>query len=324
MSAIAGSEDPIKVLITLHPGFDLLDFAGPLEVLSYTKQDINDPESNAFDITVASVTDDLKVFSNQGVLIEANISKKEALDTLNDYEILIVPGGNTPKDIDLKAIHLNPPPQVAIIKAFADLQKTEVEQAEDEQTDLKRERTLMSVCTGSLFLAQAGVLQGLYATTHPDHDVQLEMICQHASAHDTQNRTEVITGCRYVVNNARFDIPDEDEEPEANPFIQSYDQFILSKKERRKSSARRGSVSHKLAMLAESVGTKSEKRLGGLRVITAGGVMSGIDAALYVASAYVSVEAAEESARVMQHFDWQKGVVVDSVDFEKVTTSDMY
>ena len=94
MSAIAGSEDPIKVLITLHPGFDLLDFAGPLEVLSYTKQDINDPESNAFDVTIASVTDELKVYSNQGAVIEANISRKEALETLNEYDLFTTTRSN--------------------------------------------------------------------------------------------------------------------------------------------------------------------------------------------------------------------------------------
>jgi hypothetical protein len=32
----------IKVLITMHAGMDTLDFAGPLEVLSYAKHNIND------------------------------------------------------------------------------------------------------------------------------------------------------------------------------------------------------------------------------------------------------------------------------------------
>lgn len=66
--------------------------------------------------------------------------------------------------------------------------------------------------------------------------------------------------------------------------------------------------------LEENVEGRKQKRMGGLRVITAGGVTSGIDAALYLASAYVSVESAEEVARLMQ-FHWVKGVVVDSIDF---------
>ncbi|KAF3921899.1 hypothetical protein ABW20_dc0100748 [Dactylellina cionopaga] len=305
MSAIAdGPEEAIKVLITLHSNFDLVDFAGPVEVLSHTKHDLNDPNSDGFDITIASVNDqgELKVTSSQGVVIEAQITKKEALDRLTEFDILIVPGGGT-ENVDVRKPDAE---QVEIIREFAKIQ----------ETDPKRERTLMSVCTGALFLAQAGVLQGLYATTHPDHDVRLEMLCQHASAHDTENRTEVLTGARYVVNNARFDVGDTEDEESANPFIQSYDQYILSKKERRKSNARRGSISRRLSMtIPENVSARATKRLGGLRVITAGGVMSGIDASLYVASAYVSVESAEESARIMQHFDWHKGVVVDSIDF---------
>ncbi|KAF3902634.1 hypothetical protein ABW21_db0209878 [Orbilia brochopaga] len=302
MSAIVDDE-VIKVLITLHDGFDLLDFAGPLEVLSHTKQHQNDPDSDAFDVTIASLTDSLEVQSAQGAMIKAHISRKEALEQLKDFEVMIVPGGGTSKEVDLKR---DEPAQVPIVRAFADLQ----------EADPKRERTLMSVCTGSLFLAQAGVLRGLYATTHPDYDVQLEMICQYASAYTEEHRTEVLQNCRYVVNNARFDIGDPEEEASANPFIQTYEQYIQSRKERRKSNARRGSVSHRLSMsIPENVSARAGKRLGGLRVITAGGVMSGIDAALYVASAYVSVEAAEESARVMQHFDWHKGVVVDSIDF---------
>jgi hypothetical protein len=48
MSAIAEDGDgtmpePVKVLFTLHPGLDALDFIGPLEVLSHARHDINDP-----------------------------------------------------------------------------------------------------------------------------------------------------------------------------------------------------------------------------------------------------------------------------------------
>lgn len=32
----------IKVLFTLHPGMEVLDFTGPLDVLSKAKHDIND------------------------------------------------------------------------------------------------------------------------------------------------------------------------------------------------------------------------------------------------------------------------------------------
>ena len=54
-------------------------------------------------------------------------------------------------------------------------------------------------------------------------------------------------------------------------------------------------------------------RLGGLRVITAGGISAGLDAALYLVSILVDEDAANEVARFMQH-DWIKGIVVDGLD----------
>ena len=54
-------------------------------------------------------------------------------------------------------------------------------------------------------------------------------------------------------------------------------------------------------------------RLGGLRVITAGGSTSGIDAALYLTSILVDEDAANEVARVLQH-TWIKGTIVDGLD----------
>jgi len=63
----------------------------------------------------------------------------------------------------------------------------------------------------------------------------------------------------------------------------------------------------------ESIARRAAMRLGGLRVITSGGVSAGIDAALYLVSAMVSEESAEEIARVMQ-WTWTKGVVVDGLD----------
>jgi transcriptional regulator GlxA family with amidase domain len=54
-------------------------------------------------------------------------------------------------------------------------------------------------------------------------------------------------------------------------------------------------------------------RLGGLRVITAGGVAAGLDAALYLVSAMVSEETALEVARLMQ-ITWTKGTVIDGLD----------
>lgn len=74
-------------------------------------------------------------------------------------------------------------------------------------------RTLLSVCTGSLFLAQQGILAGLTATTHPDSLVRFENICSQAVLRDLGERTDVVEDTRYVVNNLRFELGDEDENP---------------------------------------------------------------------------------------------------------------
>lgn len=76
----------------------------------------------------------------------------------------------------------------------------------------------------------------------------------------------------------------------------------------------KGSMSFKSSnSRRESITRRAAMRLGGLRVITAGGVSSGIDAALYLVSALVSEEAALEAARLMC-WQWQRGVVVDGLD----------
>lgn len=63
----------------------------------------------------------------------------------------------------------------------------------------------------------------------------------------------------------------------------------------------------------ESITRRAAMRLGGLRVITCGGVSAGVDGALYLISALVSDEAADEAARMMQ-WTWTKGLVIDGLD----------
>ncbi len=133
-----------------------------------------------------------------------------------------------------------------------------------QQSDPSKERTLMSIGTGSLILAQAGLLQGLAATTHPDYYTRMEIICKEAARRGDLEQTDVMEE-NYVVNNARFDLG---EKLEDNPFV-------LSKRPdgRRKSIARKGSNAWKESVKRrESNARRASLRLGGLRVITSGGV----------------------------------------------------
>ena len=63
----------------------------------------------------------------------------------------------------------------------------------------------------------------------------------------------------------------------------------------------------------ESITRRAAMRLGGLRVITGGGVSAGIDASLYLVSILVDEEIAEDVAHFIQH-TWKKGIVVDGLD----------
>lgn len=76
---------------------------------------------------------------------------------------------------------------------------------------------------------------------------------------------------------------------------------------------RKGSMSFKGANRRESIVRRAAMRLGGLRVITSGGVAAGIDAALYLVSVLVDEQSALEVANQMQT-TWTKGVVVDGLD----------
>ncbi|KIH90097.1 hypothetical protein SPBR_00819 [Sporothrix brasiliensis 5110] len=283
-SAVADQE-PLSVLIALQDKFDLIDFAGPLEVFNWAQHDAKDPNTKAFDITVAG--GEPKVLSGQNVVIGSQISFKEAYDQLEDFDILVIVGGNTAEILKTRAEPLG------LIQKFSELQKANPIQ----------ERTLLSICTGSLFLADLGILAGLSATTHPDYLTTFENLCSQAATRNLDERTDVIEDARYVVNNLRFDLGDEDD----NPYIRRKSDA------RRPSNARKGSISLKGSSRRESIARRAAMRLGGLRVITAGGISSGIDAALYTVSALVSEEAANEVARMLQ-WTWTKGVVVDGLD----------
>merc|ERR1712070_933754 len=154
MSAIVeepdGFYEPIKVLITLHEGMDTMDAIGPMEVFRQGLHDKKVKESKAFRVIFAGK--EQNTMTAQNIPIRAHIDYDEAMKRIGEIDLLIVPGGGTD----------NQP--MPLIKAFSELQKK----------NPSRERSLVSVCTGSLFLAEAGILSGLAATTHPDYVTKME------------------------------------------------------------------------------------------------------------------------------------------------------
>jgi putative intracellular protease/amidase len=244
------------------------------------------PATKAFSTTFVSLTE--HTTSKQGASFRAHIDFKEAYARLAEFDVLIIPGGNVDPVLKTKSEPLG------LIKAFSDIQKKHPE----------RERTLFSVCTGSLFLAQQGILNGLSATTHPDYYAKFEKIASEIAMRDLADRCDVMEE-RYVVNNLRFDLG---ENPNENPYV------------RRKSDAKRPSMVRKGSNAWRESNTRRESnarraslRLGGLRVITTGGITCGLDASLYLVSIMVNEESAQEAARIMQ-YEWRKGIVVDGID----------
>ncbi|WPG98520.1 Hypothetical protein R9X50_00131100 [Acrodontium crateriforme] len=308
--------EPIKVLIALFDGMDVMDAIGPLEAFSHALHQKGKKETAAFRTIFAS--DDEYTNTTQGATLRAHMTYDEAMKRLSEIDVLVIPGGS-----GNEAVIKGKKQPLPLIKAFAELQ----------QKNPARERSLMSVCTGSHILGEAGILSGLCATTHPDHYTKLEIICSNAAQRDLADRTDVMEE-RYIVNNLRFELG---ENPDENPYLMSKHQLKEQRRRRsstagpippieehpngggpmggrRPSAARKGSISLKQSnMRRESVLKRANLRLGGLRVLTTGGVTSGIDGALYLIGALVSDDAAEEAARVMCH-KWVKGVVVDGTD----------
>ncbi|KAF2738495.1 class I glutamine amidotransferase-like protein [Polyplosphaeria fusca] len=301
MSAIAdnadGPNEIIKVLFALFPNYNTLDVAGPLEILSRALHDIKDKESKGFKIEMVGPA--AAMTSTQGLTIKADMDYEDANEELEDYDLIIVPGGDGVTDVlDKNSEPLN------LLKNFVTL----------HEKSPSKERTVLAISNGSLVLGQLGMLEGLAATTHPDYYTRLETICQTASTRDMSMRTDVMEE-RYVVNNARFDLGDN---PEDNPYIirkQAVEETVgpNTMHARRKSIARKGSNAWRDSKRRESIARRASMPLGGMRLITTGGTAAGLDAALYLVGSLVSHDSALEVARVMQ-YSWVKGVTVDAID----------
>ncbi|SHI08929.1 DJ-1/PfpI family protein [Marivita hallyeonensis] len=119
-----------RVGALVFPGFELLDLFGPLEMFGLLK--------DYFDLQLVAETSE-PVASNQQVRANPDVTFKDA----DRFDVLFVPGGmGTRREVSNTAL--------------LDWIRTVSESAE----------YVLSVCTGSLLLAGAGVLDGRRATTN--------------------------------------------------------------------------------------------------------------------------------------------------------------
>jgi transcriptional regulator GlxA family with amidase domain len=150
-----------KVAILIFPDVELLDFAGPYEVFT-----------SASSVVAGEAPFEVYTVGETG----ATIRTRYGLQVTPDYavaacpppDILVVPGGRGTRAVITNAA------LVAWVKAV------------DGQTALTT-----SVCTGSLVLGAAGLLDGLQATTH--HSAYDELTA-------AAPKTSVVRGVRFVDN----------------------------------------------------------------------------------------------------------------------------
>ena len=149
-----------SIVLLIFDDVEVMDFAGPFEVFSVTNE-LN--EYSLFDIKVTAI-DKMPITARNGLSINPEFSITE----ITQADILIIPGG------DGAHLLLEKPEVINWVKNIA------------PYTEF-----VLSVCSGSLVLAKANLLEGLKATTHHQVFKALRNIAPN---------TEVIENVRYIDN----------------------------------------------------------------------------------------------------------------------------
>ncbi|KAI9651329.1 hypothetical protein NHQ30_001368 [Ciborinia camelliae] len=168
----------ISVLFLAYDTFNTLGIHGPLDILGNVAL-----SADPFKLTIAAQNE--ITTSAEGVKTERHVSFITAFETLENYDILIQPGG-TPDDI---FPHLYPhqdstfSDMLNIIKEFTRL---------GPSPRLGAPRIIMSICTGALFLGSAGTFSGLNATTHFLTLPKLKVICDAYTAKNPMRKPTTV------------------------------------------------------------------------------------------------------------------------------------
>ncbi|GAB5493536.1 MAG: DJ-1/PfpI family protein [Phototrophicaceae bacterium] len=133
------------VAIMIFDDIEVLDFAGPYEVFNVTGE-LNKPSP----LNVFTVAESNSPVRTRGQL---SVNPNYSIYNMPKADILLIPGG-----AGCRALLTKP--------HILEWVQEQAEQVEH----------LLSVCTGSLVLAKAGLLDGLEVTTHHDNLDDLEML----------------------------------------------------------------------------------------------------------------------------------------------------
>lgn len=128
--------DQWKIGIFLFNDVEVLDFAGPFEVFSVTT---SEDGSKPFIVQTISETGQM-IRARNGLKVYPDYS----FQTMPKFDLLIIPGGLGARE---REVH----------------NKTVINWIKEQMGEVQ---WMASVCTGALLLAEAGLLDGLNATTH--------------------------------------------------------------------------------------------------------------------------------------------------------------
>lgn len=132
---------PVKYAVALFPGFQLLDVAGPLDVLAVLAAAQQSPVEVA--VLAATLAPVSSRTARPGSVGQAIVPTHTFDAPPADVEVLLVPGGGGTRDV-----HATQDLVDYVEKVFPKL------------------RYFLSVCTGAALAARAGVLDGRRATTN--------------------------------------------------------------------------------------------------------------------------------------------------------------
>lgn len=142
------SSAPTKYAVALFPGFQLLDVAGPLDILNILGYHTHFDSLPAITLSILANSLDPVSTSHAPVAGRSNFSESIVpthtfRDAPQDIEVLLIPGGRGARD------DANIQPIIDFVK--------------DRYQNLQH---IITVCTGSAILAMTGLLDGKKATTN--------------------------------------------------------------------------------------------------------------------------------------------------------------
>lgn len=171
-----------RVGIVLFNEVEVLDFAGPFEVLSLAA--LQGRKEKPFCVQTVSQDGEM-ITARNGLKVQPDFS----FATAPEFDVVIVPGGHGAREVEIN----NP-----VMLTWIGEQAVKVE-------------LLASVCTGAFLLAQAGLLDGKRATTHwrsldrfaaEFHRVEVERNCKFVDAGNVITAAGISAGinmCFHIV-----------------------------------------------------------------------------------------------------------------------------